>query len=326
MTGKKALPTEAIKSTILTSVGYGQPPVHSRFKKGQSGNPKGRRPKPYEFTADHLAGSNSEQMSRARNEPVKVHINGKVRTISKAEAIQRAQDKNALGGGTLAQRDGKRDLLADDARIARAKAENAEFWRCYRQQAAERLTEAHSKSDQFWIHPDDIQITLDNDVRLRGATSQEEVPCFNLLHRVQKAYLAFSTYQLVAFPNSSEEEREEWMVLTGACLGLLNRSLSTAQAAESMAYYDYLEGLAFFGSLLNFQQVLVEALQSLELRPFKKSACCKRTDVQKKTAKLRHQLAATLKSIYKSHGARYEDLLLDFSIKPQAQRRYRAKP
>ena len=26
-----------------TSVGYGRPPVHSRFKPGQSGNPKGRR-------------------------------------------------------------------------------------------------------------------------------------------------------------------------------------------------------------------------------------------------------------------------------------------
>jgi hypothetical protein len=26
-------------------VGRGKPPVHTRFKKGQSGNPRGRRPK-----------------------------------------------------------------------------------------------------------------------------------------------------------------------------------------------------------------------------------------------------------------------------------------
>jgi hypothetical protein len=29
--------------TDLYSVGYGKPPKHSRFKKGRSGNPKGRR-------------------------------------------------------------------------------------------------------------------------------------------------------------------------------------------------------------------------------------------------------------------------------------------
>ena len=27
-------------------VGYGRPPVHSRFRKGQSGNPRGRRSPP----------------------------------------------------------------------------------------------------------------------------------------------------------------------------------------------------------------------------------------------------------------------------------------
>jgi hypothetical protein len=27
------------------AVGHGKPPVHTRFKKGQSGNPRGRHPK-----------------------------------------------------------------------------------------------------------------------------------------------------------------------------------------------------------------------------------------------------------------------------------------
>ena len=33
---------EPVEEAEQYSVGYGKPPVHSRFKKGQSGNPKGR--------------------------------------------------------------------------------------------------------------------------------------------------------------------------------------------------------------------------------------------------------------------------------------------
>ncbi len=45
--GKKhaPLPNEAVrrmKEEIISGVGYGRPPEHSRFQKGQSGNPNGR--------------------------------------------------------------------------------------------------------------------------------------------------------------------------------------------------------------------------------------------------------------------------------------------
>jgi hypothetical protein len=44
MSDKSKLPKTAQTSDGLPSaVGYGRPPVHTRFRKGQSGNPKGRR-------------------------------------------------------------------------------------------------------------------------------------------------------------------------------------------------------------------------------------------------------------------------------------------
>ena len=59
-------------------VGYGKPPRSTRFKKGQSGNPRGRS-----------SGSKnlSTLLSEALNEPVIVTENGRRRKVSKREAI-----------------------------------------------------------------------------------------------------------------------------------------------------------------------------------------------------------------------------------------------
>jgi hypothetical protein len=59
-------------------VGYGRPPRHTRFKPGQSGNPRGR-PK----NAKNL----STLLSEALNERVIVAENGRRRKITKREAI-----------------------------------------------------------------------------------------------------------------------------------------------------------------------------------------------------------------------------------------------
>ena len=61
-------------------VGYGKPPHHTRFMKGQSGNPRGRR-----------CGSKNLRtlLSEALNEPVTITENGRRRKITKREAIVR---------------------------------------------------------------------------------------------------------------------------------------------------------------------------------------------------------------------------------------------
>ena len=59
-------------------VGYGRPPRHTRFAKGQSGNPRGR---------PRGAKSFNTLLSDKLNEPVTVAENGGRRKISKREAI-----------------------------------------------------------------------------------------------------------------------------------------------------------------------------------------------------------------------------------------------
>ena len=74
-------------------VGYGKPPRSTRFKKGQSGNPRGRP-----------SGSKnlSTLLSEALNEPVIVTENGRRRKISKRQAIiKQLVNQSAKGDGAL---------------------------------------------------------------------------------------------------------------------------------------------------------------------------------------------------------------------------------
>jgi hypothetical protein len=75
--------------THTSRVGYGKPPEHTRFKVGQSGNPKGR-PKGTPNMATVLA--------RTLRAKVVVNENGRRRTITKLEAaIQQLTNKAASG-------------------------------------------------------------------------------------------------------------------------------------------------------------------------------------------------------------------------------------
>src|SRR6516164_11142205 len=74
-------------------VGYRKPPRHTRFNKGQSGNPKGR---------PGGAKNLSTLLSEALNEPVIVAENGGRRTISKTPSHHQAA-RQPIGQGRLAR-------------------------------------------------------------------------------------------------------------------------------------------------------------------------------------------------------------------------------
>ena len=74
-------------------IGYGKPPKHTRFKKGQSGNQKGRPKGAKSFSTD---------LREELNEKVPVRENGKVKVLSKQRAILKAQVSKAMAGDTRA--------------------------------------------------------------------------------------------------------------------------------------------------------------------------------------------------------------------------------
>jgi hypothetical protein len=77
-------------------VGFQKPPKHSRFEKGQSGNPHGR-PKGSQNPATILA--------KACRERIRVTINGKTRHLSKFEATMLQLTNKAASGDLRAIRD-----------------------------------------------------------------------------------------------------------------------------------------------------------------------------------------------------------------------------
>jgi len=76
-------------------VGYGKPPKHTRFKKGASGNPAGRRKKPLDFDAALL---------REARSLMTITDNGRKKRVSKHDVVVKQMVNNAMKGKASAQR------------------------------------------------------------------------------------------------------------------------------------------------------------------------------------------------------------------------------
>jgi hypothetical protein len=99
-------------------VGYGKPPRHTRFKTGQSGNPRGR---------PNGSKNLSTLLSEALSEPVIVAENGGRRTISKRQAII-TQLVNRSAKGDLRALKILLDILQEiDRRTEPASSETSSF-------------------------------------------------------------------------------------------------------------------------------------------------------------------------------------------------------
>jgi len=156
-------------------LGYGKPPMWTRFRKGQSGNPTGR---PRKRVAKPAPPSQSEYDDILRAEldrPIKVTEGNTTKELSMRAVIIKSRVNNAAKGNVHAQRDMVRaicDLEVRDAErkaAARAQAESDaaterlvfEYivaWREERRAVWVAAAPEGREPEQPWPHPDDILI------------------------------------------------------------------------------------------------------------------------------------------------------------------------
>jgi len=114
------------------AIGRGKPPPAHRWRKGQSGNPAGRppRPRPQGSRGDRLLGADEPTRTMILEEayqPVTIRENGVEYEMPLSQAIWRAMGRAALSGNRLAQyrytrivREMEREQLAVQAALYHA--------------------------------------------------------------------------------------------------------------------------------------------------------------------------------------------------------------
>ena len=120
-------------------VGYGKPPKHTRFKKGQSGNPRGRRPRrryeEHEFPLRQMA-----------MEPVAVTMNGRKQRVPAYEVVGLSILNNAMAGDFRSQK-----LLLD---MCGGFTGLRQEWRQEKSKADEAYLEEVQKEAAVWFGED----------------------------------------------------------------------------------------------------------------------------------------------------------------------------
>lgn len=127
------------ENTRRYEVGYGKPPEHTRFKKGQSGNPKGR-PR-FAFEEDEAP------LRRYLLEPITVTIKGKKVKMPAIDVIVKSIIQKAAQGCHLSQK----LLIRESGGLTALRAE----WKRQMTLADQEFLEKIRKKADDWIAKDE---------------------------------------------------------------------------------------------------------------------------------------------------------------------------
>lgn len=208
-------------------IGYGRPPKWTRFPEGQSGNPTGRPKKARPKAQTNKLLAFDSVLLKEIDEKIRVTENGKVRKISKLEAIVKAHLNNGIGGNAAAQRDFARSIVEAmqrqqqsaeaevqaeqkqaerDAEIDRKMFDYyARLKRARQKEWDQALANGKSEPDFPWPHPDDILLDMSRKrYRVRGPIDDTHVRYF-LWHKALRDLYFVKTVIAIRSSSKSDE-------------------------------------------------------------------------------------------------------------------------
>jgi hypothetical protein len=205
------------------TVGYRKPPAEHRFKKGRSGNPRGRPRKAESVKIDGPPGSGTQlanqYLLQEAYRPVLVREGEQTIELPAIQAVFRAMGVAAMKGNHSAQRMMTELVQSVEAEHNRLRLECAEETIKYKCEWERQIDQAREKGEpepQPIPHPDDIMIDFRNGtVRICGPKTKDEKADLNRLFEVLDDIQETVSISAAAYRESPSAEKAQaldtWM-------------------------------------------------------------------------------------------------------------------
>lgn len=199
--------------------GYGRPPVEHRFQKGQSGNPRGRRPKAKPVALDPAAEPSKSAVLKAAYRPVTVRRGNTVEEIPAIDAMLEAVQQRGLGGSRLHAKLFLDEVRAREADARRQRIEEYGLWRKIATDNQRLLDEAEAEGrppPAVYPHPVDMTFGAPHEeVKIDGPISAAMIELYlpkieRIRHHVRiAAYNHRHYYPKRTLPRRGSRARKE---------------------------------------------------------------------------------------------------------------------
>lgn len=209
-------PIDASHKAAPRPVGYKNPPRHTRFKKGQSGNPKGRprTPKPGRAQPGAVRATQppsltpSEQMfAREGKRRVLIKENGKPTWVTMNDAVTRSAYTQGAKGRPQAQKLVFERREALETKEQEMRTYLIEVWRTIKennQQILDRIAAGEELPEPL-PHPDDILITPDQEPKILGPWDEASLAKLNMKLDMRDHFLLEHLYEQAYGPVLPDE-------------------------------------------------------------------------------------------------------------------------
>jgi hypothetical protein len=183
-----------------SDVGYRKPPLHTRFKPGQSGNPRGRPPK-----ADRDIGATlSDIQRRVFQTPLNLSQSGVVSQVPPLEALYRNRNKLSFSGSVLSTENAIRDIVAqmkEDQKVLNDAKQSIRDW--ISAYPAKLIAIHEGRLDvRFCIpHPDYYTFHADGRVTVKGPRMPDQLFTYETIKLLACYATARSAYDAIVHRN-----------------------------------------------------------------------------------------------------------------------------
>jgi hypothetical protein len=213
------------------SVNYRKPPTEYQFKKGQSGNPKGR-PKKKRSSPSSAAGGGIHDRIAAMalleaTRPIIVREGSRAEAVPSIQAVLRSMFRSAAQGDSKSQRQLLELITRAEADRATAATDYVKFMIDYQASAQEKMADHERRGlepPELYPHPDDIIFDMvTGEVRIDGPLTKEEAGAQKVVkdYAIKKILRFFELDEEVKKDPGNKALRKEW--------------------AEHKQYLDYME-------------------------------------------------------------------------------------